>query len=454
MARPGSSAAGFSFPGGVPILFCGDGKGELTEYAHAHIFIAGETNSHTERDRPMRADYLIPEENIETFELLAAELSKRAVKLGSAPITVEKTFEKKTPFFATKLDRRLGIESFRSWFRVTIEGETPKLAGWTFLARIEHAETGNLIFALPGVSVPVEYRTAASACDHCGVNRMRNATYVVRHEDGSTRQVGSTCIADFLGHDDPHSVAKLAELLGAFDAEIVALGDEDSLGGGSRRPEAFALRGFLIGAATMIRVHGWTSRASARDYGLQSTSEAAIAYLDPWTRAEREEAARIGDPTDEDVAKADAAIEWVRTSFAGRDLSDFEHNVASIVAAGSVTRKTAGLAAAILPCHARALDKVAERAKTEKVDSQYIGEVGTRIDLEVEIAAAIPIESDFGFSTLVKMLDHQGNVLSTFYSGSKTIPAVGEKCVLRATVKKHEEYKGTRQTQVSRAVWK
>ena len=403
----------------------------------------------------MRADYLIPEHNVETFELLIADLSKRSEKLGAGPIVVEsKTAEKTTTYFASKMARELKIESLRTWFRIVLVGETPKLSGWTFVAKLDHTDAGNIVRVVPGADLPESYRTAGPACDHCGHDRRRNSTFVLRHEDGRTAQVGSTCLADFTGHDDPHSIAKLAELLGAFAYSVGAPGgEEDAFGGGGHDPP-YSIREFLAAVAVVIRVEGWKSRSVARDFGGLSTSDMAFDYLDPWSKAAKEWAAKIGDATDADLATADAAIEWVRTSFEGRDLSDFEHNVKVIVAGGRVVRKTGGIAAAIIPSHARALDRIAERAKTEDVPSEYVGTVGERIELPVEIAAQIPVESDFGFSLLVKMTDGAGNVLSTFYSGSKSVPAVGEKVTLRATVKGHEEYRGTRQTKVSRAVWK
>lgn len=405
----------------------------------------------------MRADYLIPEENVAQLEELLAGLNKVTKKLGLDPVrVVSMTPEKTTTYFATKLARQLGIESVRQWFRVEIVGETPKLSGWAFVAKLDHTEAGNMLRAVPGETLPEWARTVESKCDHCGVNRARNATFVVRHDDGRLAQVGSSCLSDFLGHEDPHAIAKLAELLHAFDRAIVGLGDEEESFGGGWKPAVFTLREFLISTAVMIRVDGWKSRGSAREFGGYSTSDAALTYLDPFSKSDREWARKIGEPTDADVAAADAALAWATAEFveSGRSLSDFEHNVAVVVKLGRVERKTAGIAAAILPCHARALDKLATREKTENVPSEYVGTPGERVELPVEIVAQIPVESDFGFSLLVKMTDESGNVLSTFYSGSKPVPPVGAKSTLRATVKRHEEYRGTKQTNVSRAVWK
>ena len=52
--------------------------------------------------------------------------------------------------------------------------------------------------SVPGVELD-GWRPEVSECDHCGTTRRRSATYLVEHEDGSRKQVGSSCMADFLG---------------------------------------------------------------------------------------------------------------------------------------------------------------------------------------------------------------------------------------------------------------
>jgi hypothetical protein len=54
-----------------------------------------------------------------------------------------------------------------------LTGPAFKLAGFTFIGRVDHAALGpdaagervNIINTVPGESIPVEYRTAAPDCD-------------------------------------------------------------------------------------------------------------------------------------------------------------------------------------------------------------------------------------------------------------------------------------------------
>ena len=56
---------------------------------------------------------------------------------------------------------------------VTVTGETPKLAGWSLVAKVEYIEDERLICCVPGESCPEEFRTRGTECDHCKYQRTR-----------------------------------------------------------------------------------------------------------------------------------------------------------------------------------------------------------------------------------------------------------------------------------------
>ena len=94
--------------------------------------------------------------------------------------------------------------------------------------------------------------------------------------------------------------------------------------------------------------------------------------------------------------------------------------------------------------------------------SQYVGEIGRRIELEVKLIKENSFKSYFGFNeitTIYTMEDADGNVfvwktssylkLDTENSRGDIVadlPRRGDRITLKATVKEHNEYKGTRQT--------
>jgi hypothetical protein len=88
-----------------------------------------------------------------------------------------------------------------------------------------------------------------------------------------------------------------------------------------------------------------------------------------------------------------------------------------------------------------------ERARKAEV-SKFIGEAGTRYDFVLKINKTLDFESDFGISTLHIMEDDDGNVF-TWFSSSKSLDE-GKWYPIRATVKKHTERDGVKQTQLTR----
>ena len=110
--------------------------------------------------------------------------------------------------------------------RLTVEvtGPQPIIKGWNFLATIQHSKNGNVIRRINS-EVEVDttiYRSATVKCDHCNTDRRRNDTYLVQNVKGELKQVGKSCLKDFVGgHKTAEFFANLANIFNDFN-----LGDE------------------------------------------------------------------------------------------------------------------------------------------------------------------------------------------------------------------------------------
>lgn len=99
----------------------------------------------------------------------------------------------------------------------------------------------------------------------------------------------------------------------------------------------------------------------------------------------------------------------------------------------------------------------AEEAARKAV-SQYVGTVGEKIETEATLVAAINYEAPkfngFGteWRTVYKFRDAGGNLLVWHTKAAREI-AEGDAVTLTGTVKKHEEYKGEKQTVLTRCKW-
>lgn len=282
----------------------------------------------------VRTLFEIPAENMEKFEAQIAKLSRRSVKLGMDPITAFAFSHEEKPLGSTGRTHRV--------YSVMLTAEAPVLNGWTFVARLDHAnETGTIIRMVPntGVQLPTSFRTASTKCDHCNVNRYRRDTFVVREDaTGALKQVGSTCLVDFFGHD-PQKIAKRAELLSyAYEC---GRGYEQFVGGDMR---FIGLEDFLTDAAYFVRTRGWVSgKAAFENSDLVSTKERTLSSINGWG-----DSVEQTYPNADDKALAAEALAWAQSLSEKATLSDYESNVLVIANATMIEPRSAGIAASIV----------------------------------------------------------------------------------------------------------
>ena len=434
--------------------------------------------------------YIVPECNLEELEARIAKLNKRAVKLGVPAITVSKVPDHvryevsqltvngeqnlywrkditkvENPGDAFLANAFTPTGRAMTYFAVTVTGVTPTLSGWDFIAVLEPLTTEdgsveNLVQALPGQECPKEFRSAIGRCDHCRIARKRNQTFVVKSAE-TYKCVGRQCLKDFLGyHGDPHKFAAWAESLAELSGMCSAAEDDEWLGGGSGRThEAWDLKRFLALTACRVRLFGWVSRGVARDsYGEKKATADVVLFLlsapNQYNRKEWEEAWDVHTVSEADVTLAEVALEWAK-EIPEADRNDFLANVNLVARVGTASRKTAGVAAAIIIAYNKAMEREINRMKfASRPESNWIGEKGKRIQvLKVTCDKVIMNEGQYGITGIHKMTDEQGNDLVWFASGGEVIKA-GETVTVSATVKDHGEYRERKQTVLTRVtVW-
>lgn len=171
----------------------------------------------------MQVSGSIPPYRLDTLQSRLDRLQRKLAKLGLAPMEVTigaeiVTYDDDQPIVMVP---------------VTINQPVPAmLSGWSFAAKIEHEcdDSGapfNMVLKSPDYAgeLPQSYRTDKPTCDHCGLSRRRNETFVVSSKVEGLKRVGRTCLSDFLGGDNAahilataEAVAELAEVFG-FEAD-------------------------------------------------------------------------------------------------------------------------------------------------------------------------------------------------------------------------------------------
>lgn len=398
--------------------------------------------------------YRIPTEAMGDLERRFNQIERRAAKLGVPAPT----------FCVVDTDRveqadRPGVFSVVNL--VQVQGEGPKFAGWEMVAVIDrdpqNPTDANLVTAFGTEADPAWY-TMPERCDHCGVNnRGRRLLVVVDHEGGERQIVGTTCLRDFLGHTSPEAIASWVEFLAGLDEEMVQREQAPAGEGVEYRYDPTTYLAYVL--ATMGE-YGWVSRAKARDEERTATADEALSWMTGALGLRRifSGETRPRFATEAEETEAAEVLAWGRTLTPGEERSDYLDNLAVVAHKTDWRVRDLGIGGSMVVGYRKAMDLIRERdAEAEtKAQSSHVGQVGERLELEGVVEFSLPIDGDYGVSTLTKVRTDEGNLLVWFASGtveSGRAPALGDCIRGKATVKAHDEYRGEAQTKVNRWKW-
>ena len=432
----------------------------------------------------------IPEGNLPVLQTRIDKLNRRALRLSMPPIVVRvtgeifKPFERKAQLGETPdkiVHGQKTVVEHRKYFLVQIEGQAPKIAGWTFVATLQHEQGGNILRTLPGfdASLPQKYRTAGTDCDHCGHDRRRKDTYILLADAGDFKQVGRSCLRDFLGHTNPEKYAEWAEVIADLSGLVGDLEEELGSAGGGRGTKYYPLEGLLTLSRRVIRGYGWVSwktseEKSTEEHYFPSTASRVFNLLEgspkgkviAWEKLDQDAPVPEGQEVEPlDVADAIAAIEWAKNL--PEDISnDYQWNLRLLANSEQISPRSMGLAVSMVSAYMREQDRMSEIVRKSKGTrpSNYFGYVKVREEFVLTVTHAHEYESNFGVKTLVTFEDQEGNRAKWFASGSvingwdsKTNGLVpvweeGKTYKVKATPTHHEVYKGQKETTLSRVV--
>lgn len=358
-------------------------------------------------------------------------LDKRAQRKGLLPITWQwgKLYSYLVPL--------TGKETAK--VPLTITSEPSQYQGWSFVASLAHVDGETVIASTGTHELPKKYRNSGATCEHCSMNRRRKNTYVLHHAEKGFFQVGSSCLSDFLGTDRAEKLAYLATI----EAEIRDACEDDSKG---RREEGWKLREFLAVTSDSIRTHGWVSRTTAREYGSRATADTVINTLRetyaPATAQGTEEAGLAADWAE---SLSDAIVDAAK--------GDYLHNVRAVARIGYINGKSAGIAASIVTAYQRHVAEERKKAETAALPaSNYVGQVGKRETFRAKLDMVSGYDTDYGYTTVLKFRTATGAVILWKASSGTGVSRsdAGKTYLVTGSVKEQSEYKGVKQTVLTR----
>lgn len=390
--------------------------------------------------------YSIPAAGLSIVLAKVSQFNRRGSKRGFAPleVTTIREFEQVT---STTLEGGVERKQTRHMLEIEIAGEVPVLAGYAFLANVQHTPAGNIVRRAPvtqGAELPEleAFRTAEPVCHHCGHKRARKDTFVLRTPAGALVQIGRNCLASYIGSADP----EIALRLWALSAELERLcSEQDGEGWGGCGAWYYETHTYLAHACAAIRMLGF--KPSSFDSATRSTVAFSIG------RPPSRDSGSLRDwqelqPTKADAEQAEAVRAWVAEQDGS---SDYMHS-AKVACALPRVERTEGLLCAVVNTYLKAMGQARLLERKGPAVSEHFGTVGKREAFTFTVTRKVCIDGNYGTRTIVGLEDGAGRAAVWFASGVPEL-SVGDKVTGRATVKEHGDYKGTKQTTLSRCAF-
>ena len=384
----------------------------------------------------------VPAQNRGTVESRLADLAVRCAKLNYP-----------SPIALFGPDRKVGERASGAFsypkvafaFRALLPA--PMLpGGWILAAVLDFSLPSgkSLVYSKIRGPLPERFYADPQFCEHCRTNRNRKHVFVLRNNDGKWLKIGGTCTENYLGISP---TALMASALWPMELEESLRGDDDE-GGlyGYKRPRWYLLREYLATTASVIRHQGrYVSRKLASEILVVPTSEIAWDVMAPPKPDEEPKAMRAMRPEPQDFAVADVTLQW------GADLpptDDYRRNTRAVLSEEVITPKHMGFAAAAVAGYLK--DAANQRMASASRDAAPLA-IGDRITTRVKVVDRRTIDTVYGQTKLIKMLDADGRVLTTFASGEFD-GRPDDEFAVTGTVKDVKEFRGVTETVLSRCV--
>jgi hypothetical protein len=401
----------------------------------------------------MEYTHTLSEPQLQAAREQLAKLAKAATKLGVTPPMLVHSEPR-------EVVRDDNSEAYLE-YDCAIVGAEPVIAGYKFVGSINHDESGNIIKLADNSRDEfdtTQFRVGAQKCDHCGQQRYRKDTYLVVHvESKALKQVGSSCLRDFLGHGDPQAIMSYVQNIIEFMADM---DDDDSFGryysGGRYGEPRMGIVFFLANICAMIDEYGWLSKTRAADEmrASEATVERALFNVRDLESGDRKRIAEAIQINEAHYELARTSLAWLASDIVTKPVetrSDYEHNLCVACGNGialSFQTRQAGIVGSLIAAYRRAMSQAAER-KAAALQSHHYGEPGWKLVGHTMLVTHVyDNANDYGVSYKHIMRDLKGNVFtwqsSTYRLNENT------RYQISGTVKAHTEYRGIKQTQLTR----
>lgn len=314
----------------------------------------------------------------------------------------------------------------------TVEGDKPLVGGYEVLA-VKKIDLNHVTINGGGVEeVPKEYWEHTSHCDHCGTDRNRKKFLILKNiSTGEIVQIGMSCVKDYLDtvETDLNSLMKWMDEVdnaAGFDYQdfIPMLGNK-----------YYDVKKFLMIAHDIIKENGYISTSNAIEYKKDSTkTECARIYLKEAFKYEN----------NEEIVE-DMIAWWINKE----EQTPFWNNVTAILKDGYAKDTELGYIAFLPNAYAKYLEYSKKFTYADKFADVVIGD---KIEVSVTLKGKTSFATMYGMNVYYQFMDDNGICYVWKTSPKEALEELdeGTKITIKGTVKEFREYKGTKQTVLTR----
>jgi len=384
--------------------------------------------------------FKIPNENLPKLLSELKKLNKKAKKINCPEIICTIKNE------VIEWDQKSNI--YHKYSMIDVIGQAPKYNDWQFIAKLDHDYKNPVLTSAPGVKIPNKYYNHSNTCDHCNHKRYRRNTYIIQNKlTGQYKHIGSACLKDFLGHQNPHHIAKWFTYITDFNELVDELNNNHV-----NFVEFIPVNDILKISTFMISKYGYVSNSKAAkvnmdcdDNEIIPTSDHVLEYL------YNPKIVKKCDDIPNQTEIINAAINNVKTMDQN---SDYVKTLNSILEEKFVKARHIGYVVSIIGVYLNKIEK--EKEITENKLNEWFGEIKKRIDHQVKIISISTYDTEWGIAYRIKMIDDKGRLFVWFASNlpydefGQVMLIEDQSYILKMTIKNHSEYKGRKQTIVNR----
>lgn len=393
--------------------------------------------------------YLIPTENMESFEKKIARIRRKAERAK-----VDFSYQRLEPVQKETDLPGITVECVPVTVKCKIHYEN-----WIVIAVLDHHEAGNVIHLVEGewkpsaeLALPSRFRTAKSFCEHCNTMRSRNKTVVIYNtQTKQFKQVGTTCLREYTGGID-------AEAIAAFEEAIKS--PEEFLGVSGSSKFFIETKDYLSAVVATMSLYGFMSKKKAAEINEEARYNNNVKEVEATcTKAvhlmtNNEKPNEMSNKwhniykSKDTEAFVEDALEWIKSY---NEPNDFMENLRVICSGSHIKVSDVGFAACLMDLYKRHLEYEKTRKQKEKDNEmyRYYGEVGEKVTLNGRLACVTSYSTQFGIMYIYKMIYNSAIFVwkTSKYLG---IDDSGAEVNLIGTIKEHSEFRGVKQNMLVR----